>query len=84
MLKLVQVQSKKGKTVNLLQLRNPWGKFEWKGKWSDTSDCWTEETKKQVSLNADSDPSEGDGLFWMSFKDFKRHFVSIHLCKFED
>ena len=30
------------------------------------------------------DFNEGDGLFWMSFKDFKKHFVSIHLCKFVD
>jgi len=26
-----------GKTFRLMQLRNPWGSYEWKGKWSDKS-----------------------------------------------
>jgi calpain-15 len=25
----------------LLQLRNPWGSFEWDGDWGDNSDLWT-------------------------------------------
>ena len=33
------------KNVQLLKIRNPWGSFEWKGDWSDTSDKWTDATK---------------------------------------
>jgi calpain-15 len=29
----------------LVQLRNPWGAFEWQGDWSDSSPLWTEELK---------------------------------------
>eukprot|EP00045_Choanoeca_perplexa_P016316 m.218822 g.218822 ORF g.218822 m.218822 type:complete len:950 (-) comp17225_c1_seq7:2973-5822(-) len=60
----------------LLQLRNPWGELEWNGAWSDTSDLWTEELKAEVGFEAN--PS--DGLFWMSFQDFLRHFVCVNAC----
>ena len=30
----------KGKEVNLLKLRNPWGSGEWQGDWSDRSPLW--------------------------------------------
>ena len=38
-------QTKKGH--KLCQLRNPWGGFEWQGDWSDNSDLWTEDLKKE-------------------------------------
>lgn len=31
------VTGKDGKKVNLVNLRNPWGQFEWKGAWGDDS-----------------------------------------------
>ena len=36
-----RVQDKNGDEVELVQLRNPWGKFEWQGDWGDESNCWT-------------------------------------------
>ena len=38
---VARVKNKDGKVVQLCKLRNPWGKFEWNGDWSDDSDCWT-------------------------------------------
>lgn len=40
------VEDKKGRIRQLLLLRNPWGKFEWKGDWSFNSDSWTPELRK--------------------------------------
>lgn len=39
---------KDGENVRLLKLRNPWGHKEWLGKWSDTSEHWTEELRKEL------------------------------------
>lgn len=41
-----QVTLDKGGKVNLIKVRNPWGKKEWSGDWSDKSPKWTENTKK--------------------------------------
>ena len=35
-----------GKSERLIQIRNPWGKKEWQGDWSDKSAKWTAETKR--------------------------------------
>jgi len=44
-LKCAIVFSSKGVETKILKLRNPWGSFEWKGDWSDNSECWTDEAK---------------------------------------
>ncbi|EAR85345.1 calpain family cysteine protease (macronuclear) [Tetrahymena thermophila SB210] len=56
----------------ILQLRNPWGKGEWQGAWSDKSDKWTPELKKECNLS-----NKNDGLFWMSIEDFCLKYSSI-------
>jgi hypothetical protein len=47
--------------VRLVQIRNPWGQFEWGGKWSDHSEEWTEEYLEAFEPKFDND----DGTFWM-------------------
>lgn len=36
------VLNHKSQTIRLVQLRNPWGKGEYTGKWSDTDPVWKE------------------------------------------
>lgn len=38
----------KEKTIRLLKIRNPWGKTEWNGAWSDGSKEWTADTMKEL------------------------------------
>jgi hypothetical protein len=60
-----------------LQIRNPWGGFEWDGDWSDNSPLWTEDMIKAFNPVFD----EADGTFWMSFEDFTKQFESLDVCR---
>ena len=42
--------------MRLVQLRNPWGKFEWRGDWSDKSTKWTDALKHAVRACASVNP----------------------------
>jgi calpain-15 len=39
-----------GKDMKLLNLRNPWGKQEWKGDWSKQDPKWTPSLKQELGL----------------------------------
>ena len=39
---LTQTEKRKER---ILKLSNPWGKYEWKGRWSEYSDVWCEELR---------------------------------------
>ena len=59
--------------LKLLKLRNPWGETEWEGDWSDGSKLWTADMMRKL------DHTFGDdGVFWISYKDFLKHFPSIN------
>ena len=40
-----EITTLEGKTVRLCLIRNPWGKKEWQGAWSDKSPLWNDHTK---------------------------------------
>ncbi|XP_074025195.1 calpain-14 [Numenius arquata] len=63
---------------NLVRLRNPWGRIEWKGDWSDSSYKWELLSPKEKILLR---KKKEDGEFWMSLQDFKIHFVDLMICK---
>jgi len=71
------IAAKEAKGHKLLQIRNPWGNFEWEGDWSDNSPLWTKDIVDIVKPNFDA----ADGTFWMAFKDFVDNFESLDVCR---
>jgi calpain-15 len=61
----------------LVKMRNPWGKHEWTGDWSDKSERWTEDAKTKLQHN----PDLNDGIFFIGIKDFDAHFHDVAVCK---
>lgn len=61
----------------ILKLRNPWGKFEWKGDdgWGDSGKKWTEEMKKKLNHQI----NENDGIFWITLEQFYANFISVSI-----
>ncbi|KAK1754677.1 calpain-8 [Echria macrotheca] len=56
----------------LLLLKNPWGKTEWKGAWSDGSREWTPEWLQKLQHRFGD-----DGAFWISYKDLLRKYQNF-------
>ena len=70
-----EITTEGGKKVRLMQVRNPWGKREWQGDWSDRSPLWTDHCKRQVDFkNAE------DGCFWISYEDYIKFFYITTIC----
>jgi hypothetical protein len=68
---------KSNKSVNLVRLRNPWGRFEWKGKWSDGSEEWdsiSKEKKREMELQM-----QDDGEFWIPAPVLQKYFLRIYI-----
>ncbi|KAM8772553.1 calpain-9 [Acanthopagrus schlegelii] len=67
----------RGRPVQLIRVRNPWGQVEWNGPWSDDSREWSyvdSADKNRILQNSD------DGEFWMEFEDFKRNYDKVEIC----
>ena len=75
---VAEVVASNGYLYKILQIRNPWGRGEWNGEWSDHSDLWTPELRKRLC----SEKSD-DGTFWIRFEDFCSQFDDIGICKIE-
>jgi len=63
----------------LVELRNPWGKGEWKGKWNDKDRRWTASLKRDLGH-----VDEEDGKFYMPFEEFEKYFSDFQICYYHD
>jgi hypothetical protein len=64
--------------TRLIRLRNPWGKYEWKGAWSDGSQEWKDNPLVRMRLRP---KDEDDGSFWMPWDEFVgAGFTKIDIC----
>ncbi|XP_059841026.1 calpain-3 isoform X4 [Hypanus sabinus] len=70
-----KVQLKAGR-VELVRVRNPWGRVEWSGAWSDRSAEWNQVSEQHRPSMAHLE----DGEFWMSIEDFKKIFSCVEIC----
>ena len=72
---------KKVDGFQMVQLRNPWGDFEWTGNWSDHSTMWQKNPKVAKALKYKTDIADiGDGVFWMEMGDVVRYFRNFDVC----
>jgi hypothetical protein len=72
-----------GGKERVVQLRNPWGKGESKGRWSDKDPNWnyiSAEEKKRIGYKNDSN----DGTFFMTYDDFLSEFRALAVAEVND
>ncbi|NWR22854.1 CAN5 protein, partial [Emberiza fucata] len=73
------VLSFKAEKLFMIRLRNPWGKKEWHGAWSDSSEEWkkvSNSERKNLGLTVGN-----DGEFWMTFEDWCKNFTDVDICR---
>ena len=63
--------------THLVRLRNPWGKGEWNGPWSERSWEWDSLSERDKELLSARVRNEGE--FWMAFDDFAAQFSHLDL-----
>ena len=68
----------KGKKIKLIQIRNPWGKKEWNGKYSN---YYLE--KNPDIMKYFNNEKRDTGIFWIEYNDYIVFFDKTEICKIE-
>ncbi|KAH7313806.1 hypothetical protein B0I35DRAFT_435889 [Stachybotrys elegans] len=63
----------------LLRLKNPWGRGEWRGAWSDGSKEWTPQWLERLGHSFGD-----DGEFWISYEDLLRKYQAFERTRLFD
>merc|ERR1712070_1088 len=84
-LTVTEAKTLSGGTVKLIQLRNPWANSrQWNGSWSTNHNSWFDypEVEQHVEEYTGSQRNrQPNGLFWMGFSDFRKHFDEVEACQ---
>lgn len=64
--------------LQLLRIRNPWGKGEWKGTFADEEEEWDRHPGLKEKLNYQFG---NDGTWWMTFSDWVTHYNKLYVCR---
>eukprot|EP00753_Platysulcus_tardus_P008548 PLAT16095.1.p1 GENE.PLAT16095.1~~PLAT16095.1.p1 ORF type:complete len:894 (-),score=525.29 PLAT16095.1:252-2933(-) len=71
--------------LKFIKVRNPWGRGEWLGDWSDRSRNWEEHPDVEQEMKDDPDAQfdrdSRDGTFWMLWEDFVKNFNKVYVCR---
>ncbi|XP_064483862.1 calpain-A-like [Ornithodoros turicata] len=67
--------------VRLIRLRNPWGRSEYNGPWSDVSKEWKKVS--QAKLEELGVIVRDDGEFWIEEEYFRNRFIMVDMCHLE-
>ena len=79
----VDVLNCQGQQIKLVQLRNPWGKGEFKGAWSDYDQNWNyvdQRERQRIGFN----PNKDDGIFFIPWDNFWNEFRAITVAEIDD
>eukprot|EP00927_Polykrikos_kofoidii_P054913 TRINITY_DN49256_c0_g1_i1.p1 TRINITY_DN49256_c0_g1~~TRINITY_DN49256_c0_g1_i1.p1 ORF type:complete len:699 (-),score=114.86 TRINITY_DN49256_c0_g1_i1:293-2239(-) len=68
--------SVRGRVLRMVFLRNPFGRSEWCGRWSNESETWAANPAARAVLRF---RPTSDGTFWMSYRDFVKYFDKIEI-----
>ena len=66
--------------TKLLKLRNPWGKEDYEGPWSDVSSEMTDSVRQELS----HEKNTKDGVFYVDMATFKTYFSEVQVAFFQD
>jgi hypothetical protein len=61
----------------ILRLRNPWGKSEWTGAFSDNDSIWQAHPDFAKEIGVDE---KDDGAFWIDLGNFVANFSHVSIC----
>jgi len=74
--------------LKFIKVRNPWGRGEWKGDWSDNDSKWQDHPEVEAAMQNDQDAmfkiDDEDGTFWMVWEDFVVQFNKVYICRIFD